>query len=120
MKTDEDNCPRYSKALKLASDSEQFKELQSYFMINFKERFENLSKEKVSSAKVLQQMCSYIEFAHYQKLELQFKLSLQDYQYCLALVDSKQYTSGYGLDELWKLQGQEFIRKLRNVSEDIL
>jgi hypothetical protein len=37
----------------------------------------------------MQKMCAYIEWARYQDLELTFSLNEQDYQYCMALVDSK-------------------------------
>lgn len=38
----------------------------------------------------------------------------------MALVDSKQYASGYGLEELWKLSGNEFIRELKQITQDFL
>lgn len=31
----------------------------------------------------------------------------------MALVDSKQYATGYGLDGLWELSGYEFLKELR-------
>lgn len=38
----------------------------------------------------------------------------------MALVDSKQYSSGYGLDEIWKLTGLEFLQELRQITTDII
>ena len=68
----------------------------------------------------MQKICAYYEWAQYQDLELNFSLNEQYYQYCLALVDSKQYATGYGLDELWKLSGNEFIRKLSQITQDFI
>ncbi len=61
-------------------------------------------------------MCGYTEWAKYQGLELKFELNEEDYQYCMALVDSKQYATGYGIEELWKLSGNEFVRELRQIT----
>lgn len=43
-----------------------------------------------------------------------------DVQYCMALVDSKQYASGYGLDEIWMLTGIEFLKELKQIATDFL
>lgn len=112
MKVDEENCERYNILRKYASNSTEYALLQSFFTTNFKSRLEQVIKQKISSSSQMQKICAYIEWAQYQDLELTFSLNQQDYQYCMALVDSKQYASGYGLDELWKLSGNEFIRKL--------
>jgi hypothetical protein len=38
----------------------------------------------------------------------------------MAMVDSKQYSSGYGLDEIWKLTGTEFLQELRQITTDLI
>lgn len=64
------------------------------------------------SGKEMIKVCGYIQWSRYQNLTLQFEPNALDQRYCLAVGDSKLYYNSYGLHELWKLAGYEFLNQL--------
>lgn len=50
-----------------------------------------------------------MHWANYEKLSLKFEVSDMVERWCQALGDSKLYYNAYGLEELWKLGGYEFL-----------
>ena len=54
-------------------------------------------------------ICSYLHWANYEKLKLKFEVTEMVERWCQALGDSKLYYNAYGLEELWKLGGYEFL-----------
>ena len=57
-------------------------------------------------------ICSYLHWANYEKFKLRFEVPDLAERWCQALGDSKLYYNAYGLEELWKLGGYEFLNQI--------
>lgn len=64
-------------------------------------------------------ICGYIQWAELANLDLKFKPTPFDDNYCLAFGDSKLYSVSYGIDELWKLGSYEFLNQLIDYSNSV-
>ena len=54
-------------------------------------------------------ICSYLQWANYEKLALKFEVPDLAERWCQAVGDSKLYYNAYGLEELWKLGAYEVL-----------
>ena len=73
LKIDDESCPRYAQVGKLAKENEQYQAVYEYFVSNYKLRLEKLVNQSISNGQVMNDICGYIQWAQFAKLELKFE-----------------------------------------------
>jgi hypothetical protein len=74
---------------------------------------------KFSGFNQIKDTCSYISWASFNNLELNFKVNKEVLKECEALGYSKVYYETRALEELWQLGSYEFLTKLLDFSEQV-
>lgn len=112
LHTDSENCPRYGFVQDLARESTQFNLINGYFTFNYLSQIRQLVSLNITTAKEMQSVCAYIQWATLANLTLRFTPSEDDMNVCMAMGDAQQYLVSYGLDEMWEVSSYEFLNKL--------
>ena len=114
LHVDKENCPRFGKLRKLAAQREEYLKVMGYFHDKYKMKLEKLIGKNITDWEDMLSYCGYLEWSSYSSVDLIFKPTSLDYKYCFAMGDTKQYTTSFGTDELWKISDVEFLKNIRD------
>ncbi|CDW86220.1 esophageal gland cell secretory protein 21 [Stylonychia lemnae] len=114
LHVDDENCPRFSLVKDIMKDSAHYKNITSWFLDNLGPRVRDITKwSNITIPKILVNVCGYLQWAHQDKLELNFDYTNEDLKHCHAVGDSKLYFKSYGANETWILGSFEFLKQLQ-------
>ena len=116
MHLQEENCAQYKVVSDQCYASYDYNYLRDYFYLNYNRSLSSLIDIPNLSKDDMNNICSYIYWAQYANLTLNFTVSRFDLDYCDGYGDSKEYTISYGQDRLWELSSFEFINQLIEIS----
>lgn len=116
---DEHNCDRYVKTRQLAEDSEQYKNITNYFISNYKQHIETLTKMNDLSFIQLREVCAYIFWSYKSNITLTFPVSEEEVRICGAMQNSKIYYDSMGHPDLTYLGSFQFLQVLSEIMKAI-
>lgn len=107
---DDENCPRFALVKDMLKDSEQFKVISNHILSSLEPKMRELTLwNNLTTAKLVINMCGYIQWSSYDNLPLSFEYDDNLLRHCSAAGDAKLFFKSYGLPEPWMLGAFEFL-----------